>query len=667
MVPPEMQILTVILWLIVLKFCQMTVYPYLKPAVGTLAYGLAYPFSVLVLTLISWYLGFAGIPVQLVLVPFAVAGVCAVWKKLYDLSEIRQSLRWDLVFFGAFALMLISRIYTPGIVPSGEKFMDAAFLGSIMLNPTVTPIDPWYAGGDLSIYYYLGHWMCGMLGVLTGGVPTVVFNLMLPTVFALAAVSAYAIGVLILKRHQWIPMLVLILPNAALIWHLFTGGGAVGIWWASTRVIENTINEYPLFSFLWGDPHAHLLGSFNQLFFLALLAMMLVKWKVLTKTGRYLLAVMLALSLGTMPAMNSWDVMVYAVVYLVVALLLWLHEGHKKEDILPLALVPVLSLASYAPFLYTMLSVGGSSVLGFFPVTTPTNLIEFFGVYLFFIVVFVVYGFSVLKKYPWLVAVPVVFALAGYAVAGVALFCILLLAGKRSLLPETVFGILGMAIVFLMEFVYLKDYMGDAYYRMNTVFKFGFCAWFMLGSSMLLIIGRWAQDRWEEISGARRLAIAVVIFVVLAALFGFCGIHLGYPGGNLDGAAWLESHYPADAAGITFITGAAQPGDMVVEAADGSYGYNGRVSAMTGLPTIVGWVGHEIGWRSGTGDANTRGNEVRLIYEDSSGTLELMDKYGAEYLFVGDVEQKLYTVNLPDEGLTQVFAADGVSIYQRNN
>lgn len=47
------------------------------------------------------------------------------------------------------------------------------------------------------------------------------------------------------------------------------------------------INEYPLFSFHWGDPHAHLLGSFNQLFFLALLAVMLVKWKVLPKAGRF--------------------------------------------------------------------------------------------------------------------------------------------------------------------------------------------------------------------------------------------------------------------------------------------------------------------------------------------------------------------------------------------
>lgn len=666
MVPPEAQILTVILWLIVMKFCQITIYPYLKPAVGHLSYGLAYPFSILVLTFVSWYLGTAGLSVQLALVPFAASGIYAVATKRYDTAEIRQNFTWDLVFFGAFALMLLSRFLTPGIVPSGEKFMDAAFLGSIILDPTVTPLDPWYAGGELSIYYYLGHWMCGVIGILANGAPTVVFNLMLPTVFALVAVSAYAIGVLILKRHQWIPMLVLILPNAALLWHMVAGGSSFGIWWASTRVIKNTINEYPLFSFLWGDPHAHVLGSFNQLFFLCLLAVMLIKWKVLPAGGKYLLAVILALSLGTMPAMNSWDVMVYACVYLVVATVVWLRCGHTISDAVPLALVPVLSLTAYAPFLYTMLSSGGSSVQGFFLVPTPSALPEFLGVYLFFVAVLIIYGLSVLKKYPWLIAVPVIFAVAGYASAGIALFCILLLIGKRSTAPEVMFEILGMAIVFLMEFVYLKDYMGDVNYRMNTVFKFGFCVWFMLGTVVLIMIGRFAEKRFAEIPKQRSLAIAAVLFVVLAALIGVCGIQLGYPGGTLDGSAWLESHHPADAAGIAFLIGAASPGDIVVEAADGSYTYNGRVSAMTGLTTIVGWVGHESGWRSGVSDAGTRWSDVQRIYENPSQTLELMDQYGAKYLFVGDAEQELYTVNLPDEGLTEIFAADGVSIYQRS-
>ena len=128
----------------------------------------------------------------------------------------------------------------------------------------------------------------------------------------------------------------------------------------------------------------------------------------------------------------------------------------------------------------------------------------------------------------------------------------------------------------------------------------------------------------------------------------------------------IYSYHPSDAAGIAFLTNAAAPGDVVVEAADGSYEYNGRVSAMTGLPTIVGWVGHESEWRSGVSDAGTRWSDVRAIYEDPARTLALMDTYNAKYLFVGDVEQQKYTIDLPDDGLTKVFAADGVTIYQRS-
>ena len=72
MISIESQILTVILWSIVIKFCQITVYPYLRPALGKISYGLAYPIGILLLTIGSWYLGLADLPVQLILIFFAV-------------------------------------------------------------------------------------------------------------------------------------------------------------------------------------------------------------------------------------------------------------------------------------------------------------------------------------------------------------------------------------------------------------------------------------------------------------------------------------------------------------------------------------------------------------------------------------------------------------------
>ena len=667
MISFESQILTVILWLVVIKFCQITLYPYLRPALGKISYGLAYPIGILLLTIISWYLGLIGLPVQLVLIPFATLGGFALYKKQYLKDDLKSQITWDIIFLFAFALLLIVRWFSPGIIPSGEKFMDTAFLGSIMQNPVVTPIDPWFAGENLNIYYYLGHWMMGVLGILALGTSTVVFNLMIPTIFALASVSAYAIGVLLLKRHHWLPMLVLIIPNAALIWNALTSVGAIQAWWNSTRVIGNgvTINEYPLFSFLWGDPHAHLLGCFNQLLFICLLAVMMTRWQNLKGWGKYLLIGLLSLSLGTMPAMNSWDVMIYAGVYLVVAFMVWWRfDMHQFGKLLPFALVPVLSILSYAPFLYQMLTAGGSSIQGFFLVTTPSPIIEFLGVYLFFLVIFVIYGFSILKKYPWLIALPIILGLFGYASLGIALFCIILLLLKKEWKPEIIFGVIGLAILVFMEIFYLRDYMGDTYYRMNTVFKFGFCAWFILGTSSLIILGKWFQNMFTNMKKKHVLAAACVIFICLAGLFVVGGINLGYPGGTLDGEAWLDTSHPADSEGIHYLQSAALPSDIIVEAVGTSYTYSSRISTMTGLTTIIGWAGHESGWRTGVGDISTRMADVKSIYEDPAQTVSLMNKYGATYLFVGELEQEMYTVNLPLQDLVNVFSSENVDIYQ---
>ena len=672
MISAASQVLTVVLWVVVLKFCQITLYPYLKPALRNIAYGLAYPVSVILLTFVSWYLGMIHLPVQLSLILFLILGVCAVWKHQYTKEELRENLKWDLVFLAGFILFLVIRFVTPGIVPSGEKFMDSAILAGIINNPVVIPPDAWFAGGVLSIYYYLGHWTFAVLGLLSFGAASVVFNLMIPTVVGLAAVSLFAIGKLVLRNRIWLPLLVLIIPTPALFVSFFKGLGLVGSWWASTRVIGDgaTINEYPLFSFLWGDPHAHVLGCFNQILFICLLLVMLVHWKDLSIYGRYLLAVMQALSLGAMPATNSWDVMIYAGVYIIVAVIVWWRDFNHKFSIravLPFLVAPMLSVLIVSPFLLTMLSAGGSSIQGFFFVTTPSNIVEFLGVWGFFLAVFILFGIKTLKKYPWLLIIPVVLFFFGYGALGLALFCILLLIAKKEFKPEVILAIIGLAVLIFMELFYLKDYMGDSFYRMNTVFKFGFACWFILGTSAMIIIGRAFSLLRVKLSPKENLAAATIVLVILALVLTFGGINLGYPGGTLDGSAWMKSYYPGDAAGIEYICENLPPDAVIVEAAGTSYSYSSRVSAVTGRTTLLGWSGHESGWRSGIADVSGRMADIRAIYEKPNLCLDLMDSYGAEYLFVGNVENEQYSVHLPSDGITEIFSADGVSIYQRKH
>ena len=88
-----------------------------------------------------------------------------------------------------------------------------------------------------------------------------------------------------------------------------------------------------------------------------------------------------------------------------------------------------------------------------------------------------------------------------------------------------------------------------------------------------------------------------------------------------------------------------QPGDVVLEAAGCSYYPFGRlpfnrVSAFTGVPTIIGWANHERQWRAGQPELlaaiPTRQADVARIFVDPSG--ELADRYDVRWLFVGEYE-----------------------------
>ena len=74
--------------------------------------------------------------------------------------------------------MLDIRFVNPTI-SYAEKFMDHGFLASVIRNPVVPPLDPWFSGGTLNVYYYLGYWMLGALAIVSGVPSNIAFNLSL--------------------------------------------------------------------------------------------------------------------------------------------------------------------------------------------------------------------------------------------------------------------------------------------------------------------------------------------------------------------------------------------------------------------------------------------------------------------------------------------------------
>ncbi len=145
---------------------------------------------------------------------------------------------------------------------------------------------------------------------------------------------------------------------------------------------------------------------------------------------------------------------------------------------------------------------------------------------------------------------------------------------------------------------------------------------------------------------------------------------------GLDGAAYLERLYPGDAAAIRWINAHIDGDPVIVEATGGEYSDFARVSTFTGLPTVLGWSGHEIQWRvnwlkdpANAADFNQRSADLDTIYTspDAGLVTQLLHRYQAGYLYVGVLEQQKY----PDANLGRfaqflpvVYQAEGVTIYR---
>jgi uncharacterized membrane protein len=113
-----------------------------------------------------------------------------------------------------------------------------------------------------------------------------------------------------------------------------------------------------------------------------------------------------------------------------------------------------------------------------------------------------------------------------------------------------------------------------------------------------------------------------------------------------------------------------------VESIGPDYSDYARISAFTGLPTPMGWVGHEYQWRvnwlnrgNNATEFDQRSADIDMIYTsaDPQTVLSLLARYHAQYLIVGPLEQAKYPkVNLQRFGtfMQVVYTAYGDTIYQ---
>ena len=227
----------------------------------------------------------------------------------------------------------------------------------------------------------------------------------------------------------------------------------------------------------------------------------------------------------------------------------------------------------------------------------------------------------------------------------------------------------GALLALSVEYVYLRDNFGT---RMNTVFKFYFQAWIVwaiAGAYGLADFARRAGAGGAVLAAAALLIVVGLIYPALA-IPARASEYGGPP--TLDGAAHLAETRPHDYAAITWLNEHVSGAPVILEAPGEhfrAYVYEGRVSAHTGLPTLLGWAGHEHQWRGNYDEQARRESDIETLYTsvDPDEVLTLLDKYGISYVYVGPLEQGRY----PAAGLEKfaqlmevVYDSGSVTIYR---
>jgi YYY domain-containing protein len=649
----------------------------------------------------------------------------------------------------------------------GEKPLDLAFLNAVLKSTTFPPYDPWLSGAYTNYYYFgyvivgslikvLGivpttayNLALPMLFSLTGiGAFSVSFDLVEGLRRRKAREESPVDAAGNPPRRGWgrtalyaglaAAIVVVLLGNLAQIafilgaWNRLGGdqGGwivetARGFWrylhgeplpvylgswyWDATRIIPpaageaGPITEFPFFTYLYADLHAHMIDMPLVLLALAWALGLVqradtdagaVRWRW-PRAGTWIASGLVgALVIAALRATNTWDwptmlgVAAVAIIYGAWRLFGrgWRWLAAAAGGIVFVAGVGQLAFLPYArnfvpAYTEVMRWEGGTTpIWAYFAVH---------GLFLFVLVTNLIREFVDWRRHltdeqlealepragliglaiGLVLAAMVAMLLLGVPVGPVVILLLVpsgLLALQRRLPPErrAVLALLalGLALTLGVELIVLS---GDIS-RMNTVFKFYMQVWLLFSAvAGAALIWTWEWIRaWRPVP--RRIwRGAFGLLVLLAALYPPTAarakiedrFHADQPPAGLDGMAYMltSTYYDQDQAiplesdyyVIRWLQDHVDGSPVIMEmnTYPKIYGWGNRISIYTGLPSVVGWEWHTRQHRAGfpgaTEEVRKRVQDVIEFYNtgDIDYAMQILRTYDVEYVIVGGLER----------------------------
>jgi len=543
-----------------------------------------------------------------------------------------------------------------------EKFMDYGFINSLLRSKYLPPYDMWFAGRPINYYWY-GHFITAFLTKLSGIPSFVTYNLMLATILGLGLTSSFSISSSLVKSlRSKISKRYIFAAGIISAFLLVFGGnfhtpffvlknGAKNYWYPdATRFIgynpetqDKTIHEFPIYSFVVSDLHAHLLNFPIVLLYIALLFRLIRKKGI--NTYDFLIT---GFVLGIVLMTNAWDFANYSLTTGFVLLLTLIKRlGLKTISLIKVALetisITVIGLLTATPFLLNFDSIAQGVAL----VKARTPLWQ----------LSILWGFPALLTFIFLLTVHRLWPKL-----------------KKPDIFVAAILISSWTLILLPEIIYVKDIYVASHHRANTMFKLTYQAFvmFYLSSGYITVRSLHLVKKW--FFKIPLLTFYLFIFFLILwypsfAINSYYGDLKQYKG--LSGETWLKNSYPDLYQVVLWLRKNAINQPTILEAPGDSYTEYDVVSSYTGLPTVSGWFVHEWLWRGSSEIPQERVSEISEIYtsQDLSKTKALLNKYKVRFIIVGDFERERFP-NLKESKFKQlgeiVYSSGNTRLYKLN-